>query len=79
MSQTVYVNRNKKWIAALDPKEDRVQLLRPANYSDIVPGPRTRPNVVIRIFELSLYYAGLNKSEDRSFHVGYFQPAACMH
>jgi hypothetical protein len=70
MSQTVYVNRNKKWIAALDPKEDRVQLLRPANYSDIVPGPRTRPNVVIRIFELSLYYAGLNRSApDRLRHV----------
>jgi excisionase family DNA binding protein len=26
MSQTVYVNRNKKWIAAIDPKEDRILL-----------------------------------------------------
>ena len=30
---------------------------RPANYSDTEPGPKTRPNVVIRIFELSLYFA----------------------
>ena len=36
-------------------------LLRPANYSDTDPGPKTRPNVDIRIFELSLYYAGLNR------------------
>jgi hypothetical protein len=38
MNQTVYVNRNKKWIAAIDPKG------------------RQNPT----------------KSEDRSFHVGYF-------
>ena len=37
-------------------------LLRPANYSDTAPGPKTRPNVIIRIFELSLYYAGLNST-----------------
>jgi hypothetical protein len=36
-------------------------LLRPANYSDSVPGHKSRPNVVIRSFELSLYFAELNK------------------
>jgi predicted pyridoxine 5'-phosphate oxidase superfamily flavin-nucleotide-binding protein len=36
-------------------------LLRPANYSDIDRGLKPCQNVVIRGFELSLYYAGLNK------------------
>jgi hypothetical protein len=36
-------------------------LLRSAIYSDTDPEPKTRPNAVIRIFDLSLYYAGLNK------------------
>src|SRR5579863_1915281 len=35
-------------------------LLSSANYSDIDPDPKTRPNAAIRIFDLSLYYAGLN-------------------
>ena len=37
-------------------------LLNPANYSDTSQWPKTRPNVVIQIFELSLYFAGLNSS-----------------
>jgi hypothetical protein len=36
-------------------------LLSPANYSDTNPRPKARPNVVIRILALSLYYAGLNR------------------
>jgi hypothetical protein len=43
-------------------KANRRLLFRPANYSDPGPGPKTRPNLVIRIFELSLYYAGLNRT-----------------
>jgi len=35
-------------------------LLRPANYSDSNPGHKSRQNVVIRSFELSLYFAELN-------------------
>jgi hypothetical protein len=37
------------------------QLLTSANYSDTDVEPKTRPNAFIRIFELSLYYAGLNR------------------
>jgi N-acetylglucosaminyldiphosphoundecaprenol N-acetyl-beta-D-mannosaminyltransferase len=35
-------------------------LLRPANYSDIGRGLKPHQNIIIRGFELSLYYAGLN-------------------
>jgi hypothetical protein len=37
------------------------RLLRSAHYSDTDPEPKTRPNAVIRIFDLSLYYAELNR------------------
>ncbi len=37
------------------------ELLRPANYSDSEPGLKPHLNLVIRILELSLYYAGLNR------------------
>jgi hypothetical protein len=42
-----------------------VGLLRPANYSDIDRGLKPCQNVVIRGFELSLYYAGLNSNQKR--------------
>jgi D-beta-D-heptose 7-phosphate kinase/D-beta-D-heptose 1-phosphate adenosyltransferase len=50
--------------AIIDPRLGD-DLLRPANYSDTNPRPKARPNVVIRIFALSLYYAGLNKHLSR--------------
>jgi hypothetical protein len=45
--------------------------LRPANYSDIDRGLKPCQNVVIRGFELSLYYAGLNRSTASSAAAGF--------
>jgi hypothetical protein len=45
----------------LTPATLEQALLRSTNYSDTDPEPKTRPNAVIRIFDLSLYYAGLNR------------------
>jgi hypothetical protein len=42
-------------------------LLSFANYRDTLPKLETRPNMMIRIVPLSLYYAGLNSSPNGVF------------
>jgi hypothetical protein len=54
---------------------DSLQLLRSANYSDTDPEPKTCPNAVSRIFDLSLYYAELNRAVYRPMIVT--SPAEC--
>jgi len=50
-----------RWAADSLSLAQPLAYLRSAIYSDTNPEPKTHPNAVIRIFELSLYYAGLNK------------------